>query len=227
MNDREKIIYVVLLVGVLIAVPAVPALATAAFMTGHEKWGGVLLAAFSGLFSAFSHWEARRREKLGRTPLVLLRREESFSSRLFRPHSAPERSYVEQQLVKLEEANAMIDKRNAMIAEANAKANAAMDDPEALEALVTERMLDIIGLVTATTVQGEPDQDAQKAVLLGSFFPPEKAFDIETLAALKASSEVIAYMTVVLAAERGESVAVTWQREATNLSRIISEKRSS
>ncbi|MDH2424780.1 hypothetical protein [Sphaerisporangium sp. TRM90804] len=190
MTRRDKAIYLVLLAGVLIGVPGIPAGAVVAFMNGRDALGGLLLVALVNLCTAFVCWEAKRRRMLGR-PFLLYGRKKSLS-RLFEATSP------------------------------------APDGADAFEALVDEKTLALIAVLTSLGPEEDSKPDPELVrVLLEGFITRDMITDAAALAEFRAGAAVIAYLTGVLARERGESVQATWQREAMHLSTLISSRSAS
>lgn len=212
MNRRDSLSYVALLAGVVL----LPAAATAAFLTGHAKWGMIALTGFVVCCAWFWQREGSRRLKrikAGR-PITAAPR---LSGQLW-----PEMGVFAEEVAQLNAIYAHVEKANSNLHEINA----ATADSEAFEDRVDERKLFLISLITAFGSQTESGRDAGKQVLRSLYALSEKPVDLETVIALHAGSDLIVHLAHTLAAERGESFQTTWQREATTLSRIISDRKA-
>jgi hypothetical protein len=207
MTRREIIVRRIVLFGGLVALPAISAAATAAFMTGREKWGLIALVALANWYTAIGcfaalHWSMRKIHKL----------------------NAP----VDAMITRLTSENAALGAATARLEAAIASfedGHGEFDDERFL-ALSDDKMLSLLAMITAVHSREEPDEDAANMMYRSLLLESGMFSEMDSLATLNASRTLIVRLVTALAKGRGESFDATWQREAARMSMIINERRT-
>ncbi|GAA0402912.1 hypothetical protein GCM10009530_63600 [Microbispora corallina] len=101
--------------------------------------------------------------------------------------------------------------------------DASTSDSEKDRALVNQKRLDLLALLSTMHVEPERRFDMAAAEVKNFIYDGGKSIpDPHQFAAMRACLELISYLNATLAAERGESSQETWQRVAMNMAKWAS-----